>query len=144
MSSPQLCHIGRGGYYVHDEDNNSYSVAAYFNDLYNNYIDTTSFNIALVHLPLFLSTKSVPVTMAEEVRYILILSAKYHTNVAGIFLMFLLIFKFLFGYLLTRDLKLVQNLQSVYVGLPGVFTHVGHVKQNAAVSLASNIVFSGS
>ena len=82
--------------------------------------------------------------MAKEAMNILILSAKYHTNAVGIFLIFLPIFQFLFGYLLTQDLKLVPNPQSVYVGLYGVLTHDGHVTQNAAVYLASYLVFSRS
>ena len=144
FSIPQQYHIGRGDDSVHDEDNNCDSAVSYFNDLYNNSFDTTCLNNVMVQLPLFLSAKSVPVKIAEESRYILILSAKYHTKAAGVFLIFLPILQFLFGDLLTRDLKLVPNPQSVYVGIYGVLTHDGHVTQNAAVYLASYLVFSRS
>ena len=73
----------------HDEDNNCESVEAYFNDMYHNYFDTNLLNNVPVHLPLFFSAKSVPLTVEEEARNILLLSAKYHTKADGMLLIFL-------------------------------------------------------
>ena len=45
-------------------------------------IDTTNLNNVLGRLPLFLSVKSVLVTMSEDAGHILVLSAKYHVEAA--------------------------------------------------------------
>ena len=57
-------------------------------DLDQNMIDTTSLNYVLVRFPLFLSSKSVLVTMAEESGNILLLSDKYYAEAAGYIFIF--------------------------------------------------------
>ena len=85
--------------YVNREDETSADT-----DLSHNFIDTTRLNNALGGLSLFLSAKSVCLTMPEEAGHILILSSKDHAKEAGHFLfsIFCPIFLFLFESMLTR------------------------------------------
>ena len=82
---PWQIHIGRGGEDAHDEDDGCEATLNDATYLYHSIIYTTTLNNVLGRLSIFLSSKSVLVTMAEESRNILILRNSYHSKAEGNF-----------------------------------------------------------
>ena len=72
---------------MHDEYGDREAISAAATDPVHSEIDTTILNGVLCHLPLFLSEKSVFVTMTEEAGHILFLSTKYHAKASGHFIL---------------------------------------------------------
>ena len=127
----QCHHRGRGGDSAHNEDYRHNDEAGSTTDLDYNVINDTSLNNLLGRLYLFLSAKSVLVTMPEESRHILRLRYKYHAKAEGRFLfsIYLPTFLFVFEALLTRGPKPVSNINSVNLGLHGTLACIGHGRE---------------
>ena len=82
-------HRGRVGDDAHDEDGSHDAAGTAPTDLYHKDVYTTIPNNVLGLLNLFLSSKSLIVTMIEKSGHILLLSSKYHAKAArGLFSIF--------------------------------------------------------